>query len=243
MDQKTLKNKLILLANEKHIEFSNKLKINDQYEILGLKIFEIKNIAKQLSREEGINHINDFLMYKEPIFYEELIITYFTFSFFEKNLNRNDFYNYLDQLLKYNNSWATNDTIALSIKPRKKDLFSYYDYLLSKLESKNFWDIRFSIVCLMKSYLTNDYVNETLYHLSKIDNEEYYVEMALGWAFATALAKQREATYPYIFEKKINNKINKKAIQKSIESKRISDIDKEKLKVLRNEINLELKNF
>lgn len=243
MKQEILRKILIESTNEKHIKFSNKLKINNKYKILGLKTNELKTIAKKLSKKEGINHINDFLKYEKPIFYEELIITYFTFTFIEKSLERKYFYNYLDKLLKYNNSWATNDTIALNLKPRNKDLSSYYRYLLSKLNSENFWDIRFSIVSLMKSYLINEYIDNTLYQLSKINNNEYYIEMALGWAFATALAKERDKTYPYIFDRKINNNVNKKAIQKAIESRRISECDKIELKILREKIKEELKQI
>lgn len=243
MKQDLLQKRLLKLKNSNNIQFSNKLKINEEYSILGLKTEQIKEIAKEIAIEEGLTHIDEFLNYKKAFYYEEVIITYFVFSYVEKNMERSIFHSYLNKLLKFNNSWATNDTIALSIKIRKKDLLLHFNYLKEKLKSNNPWDVRFSIVSLMKSYLNDDYIEETLYILSTVIKTDYYVEMALGWAYATALAKQREKTYPYFFEKKIRNTVNKKAIQKSIESKRISDSDKFKLKLLREEINLELKKI
>ncbi|MGD1821287.1 MAG: DNA alkylation repair protein [Pleomorphochaeta sp.] len=237
MKKRELDKILLLESNKKQIEFSNKLKLNDKYKILGIKTNEIKNISKQLSLNEGISHIDDFLNYTEPLIYEEVLISYFTFSFLSKKIDQATFYSYLDKLLKYNNSWSTNDTIALAIKPRKKDLSSYFEYLSNLLKSENLWDIRFAVVSLMKSYLIDEYIEKTLMLFLSVKSEEYYVEMALGWAFATALAKQRDITYPYIFGKKINNRVNKIAIQKSIESRRISESDKIELKKLRNEIN------
>lgn len=237
MKQKQLKELLIAKSNKKHEDFSTKLKINDKYKILGIKLGELKTLAKEISKKEGLSHIDDFLNYKESLFYEEVLISYFTLSYLVKKLDVLVVYKYIDKLLEYNNSWATNDAIALAIVPKKIDLPSYFEYLVSKLDSHYFWDIRFGIVSLMKTYLTDDYIEQTLEKLYNVHNNEYYVQMALGWAYATALAKQRDKTYPYIFEKRIDNKVNKIAIQKSIESSRIKEEDKIKLRELRIEIN------
>ncbi len=237
MKQETLHNLLIEKTDIKNRDFSKKLKVNESYEILGIKMKDLKNIAKEISKCEKLNHIDDFFNYKLPLFYEDVLIAYFTFSFLIKKIDKNQTYKYLDQLLQYNNSWATNDAIALAIIPSKNDLPRYFSYLLSKLNSNYFWDIRFAIVSLMKTYLTDDYIDNTLKAFNEVQNNEYYVQMALGWAYATALAKQREKTYPYIFNKKIKNKVNKIAIQKAIESTRIRREDKIKLRILRDEIN------
>jgi 3-methyladenine DNA glycosylase AlkD len=238
MKQKLLKAELLNFSNKNNSKFANKLKINDEYEILGLKTKIIKDIAKNIYVNEKENHVKDFLSYKEPLFYEEVSTTYFYFSLLAKDLDFDTFIKMLNDLLKYNNSWATNDTLALAIKPNKKIIDLYFNYLKEKITSSNPWDIRFATVSLMKSYLEDNYIDQTLEILSKVNNQEYYVEMALGWAFATALAKQRDKTYPYLFEKKITPRVNKKAIQKSIESLRISESDKIKLKQLREEVKL-----
>lgn len=64
----------------------------------------------------------------------------------------------------------------------------------------------------------------------KMSNNEYYVNMMKAWFFATALAKQYEATLPYIKEKRLDNWSHNKAIQKSIESFRVPKEHKEELK-------------
>ena len=237
MKQETLHNLLIEKTDIKNRDFSIKLKVNETYEILGIKMKDLKEIAKELCKNEGLIHLEDFFNYRKPLFYEDVLISYFTLSFMIKKIDIKTTHLYLDNLLKYNNSWATNDAIALAIIPSKKDLDIHYKYLLSKLSSTNYWDIRFAIVSLMKSYLNDEYIDSTLKALYEIQNNEYYVQMALGWAFATALAKQKDKTYPYIFNKIINPKVNKIAIQKAIESKRISEEDKIKLRILRDEVN------
>jgi hypothetical protein len=67
----------------------------------------------------------------------------------------------------------------------------------------------------------------------KVKSEEYYINMMRAWYFATALAKQYDAILPYIEEKRLDTWSHNKAIQKSIESNRITDEQKKYLKTLK----------
>ena len=64
-------------------------------------------------------------------------------------------------------------------------------------------------------------------------SEEYYVKMMIAWYFATALAKQYEAVLPYLEGKRLDTWTHNKAIQKSVESYRITPEQKEYLKTLK----------
>ena len=57
--------------------------------------------------------------------------------------------------------------------------------------------------------------------------------MMIAWFFATALAKRYDETVPYIEQHRLDEWVHKKAIQKAIESFRVSDAHKEYLKRLR----------
>lgn len=63
-----------------------------------------------------------------------------------------------------------------------------------------------------------------------IDPDKYYVEMMRAWFFATALAKQYDATFPYIKNKKLDAWTHNKIIQKACESFRVSEGHKKELK-------------
>ena len=60
--------------------------------------------------------------------------------------------------------------------------------------------------------------------------------MMVAWYFATALAKQREAILPYFEQQRLEPWTHNKAIQKAIESRRISAEDKAYLRTLRVKI-------
>ena len=54
--------------------------------------------------------------------------------------------------------------------------------------------------------------------------------MMVAWYFATALAKQWEATFPYITEVQLSPFVHNKTIQKAVESYRITAEKKQQLK-------------
>jgi hypothetical protein len=63
--------------------------------------------------------------------------------------------------------------------------------------------------------------------------DRYYVQMVIAWYFATALAKQWNATFPYIKNRKLSPWIHAKTIQKACESYRITDEQKKILRALK----------
>ena len=69
--------------------------------------------------------------------------------------------------------------------------------------------------------------------VAKERSEEYYVNMMIAWYFATALAKQYDAVLPFIEEHRLDKWTNNKAIQKAVESYRITDEQKAYLKTLK----------
>lgn len=64
-------------------------------------------------------------------------------------------------------------------------------------------------------------------------NPEYYVQMEVAWYFATALAKHWDDALPYIEKRKLDAWTHNKAIQKSIESFRVTDEHKAYLRKLK----------
>ena len=86
---------------------------------------------------------------------------------------------------------------------------------------------------LMNFYLDEDFSPEYLRLAADVRTVEYYVNMMIAWYLATALAKQWEATIPYLEERRLPEWIHRKTIQKAIESYRITPEQKVYLKSLR----------
>ena len=135
------------------------------------------------------------------------------------------------RFLPYINTWATCDI------PRPKCFAKNKAELLPVIKewiaSGDTYTIRYGIGTLMSFYLDEDFKPEYIEIAAEVESEEYYVNMMIAWYLATALAKQWDATIPYLEERKLSPWVHRKTIQKAVESYRITDEQKVYLKTLR----------
>ena len=122
---------------------------------------------------------------------------------------------------------------ALSPKVFKKHLPELYEKIKVWMHSDRTYTVRFSISMLMSHYLDDAFLPEMPDLVAAIRSEEYYINMMIAWYFATALAKQYDAALPFIKEHRLEKWTHNKAIQKAIESYRISDESKLYLRTLK----------
>ena len=137
----------------------------------------------------------------------------------------------LERFLPYVDNWATCD--QLSPKVLKKQPEATLEAIRKWMASEHVYTIRFGMEMLMSFYLDAWFKPEYLAWVAADRNEEYYVKMMVAWFFATALAKQYEATVPYLERRLLPEWSHKKAIQKACESYRITKEQKEYLRTLK----------
>ena len=133
----------------------------------------------------------------------------------------------VERFLPYVNNWATCD----GLRPRcfAKHTDELLPHIKRWLKSRHEYTVRFGIGVLEAFYLDKAFRKEQLLWVADIDREEYYIRMMQAWYFATALAKQWEATLQVIPTPP--DWVRRKAIQKACESFRVSDEHKN---ILRN---------
>ncbi|WP_028242987.1 DNA alkylation repair protein [Pseudobutyrivibrio ruminis] len=137
----------------------------------------------------------------------------------------------LERFLPYVDNWATCD--QMSPKCFKKNHELLKPYLLNWLKSDDTYTVRFAIVTFMSQFLDDDFDENYLKLISEVKSDEYYINMAISWYFATALAKQYESTIVYIENNVLDTWTHNKTIQKAIESYRVTDEHKSYLKSLK----------
>ena len=86
---------------------------------------------------------------------------------------------------------------------------------------------------LMRFYLDEHFAPAYPSLVAEIRSDEYYVNMMIAWYFATALAKRYDEILPYIEENRLDRWTHNKAIQKALESDRISGERKAYLRTLK----------
>lgn len=137
----------------------------------------------------------------------------------------------VEAFLPFVDNWAVCD--IMSPKVFKKHKAELMERIHAWIGSEHTYTCRFGMEMLMSHYLDEDFKAEYLELPASVHREEYYVQMMQAWFYATALAKQWDATIPYIREEKLDKWVHNKSIQKARESYRITAEQKEYLKELK----------
>ena len=224
---KVISDKLFSLQDVKYQVFTSKLIPNiDQNKIIGVKTPIIRKLAKEIVNEP---YIEDFLTELPHTYHEENILHGTILTMKYKDIDT--LLKKIDEFLKYVDSWAVCDTINPKLFKKYPD--KVYKYIQKWLKSNDEYTIRFGVVSLLQFYLDDNFNDEILILTKRINSEYFYVKMALAWFYSFALIKQYDVTIKLFENKELNQWIHNKAIQKAVESYRISDERKLYLKTLK----------
>lgn len=221
----TVERRLRELADPKYRSFQAKLVPTvAEDSVLGVRIPDIRRLAKELDRSER----SEFLSELPHRFYDENILHSAVLC------NIRDFPEALaetERFLPFIDNWAVCDT--LSPKCFSKHKAELLPNIRRWMKSGRTYTVRFGTGMLMRHFLDADFKPEYLCWAAEIKSEEYYVNMMTAWFFATALAKQYDFAVGYIDERRLGEIPHKMAIQKALESFRVSDEHKEHLRAQR----------
>lgn len=221
--------KLFQLQDIKYQDFQAKLIPTISADnFIGVRTPDLRKYAKELIYNDNYS---SFLKELPHTYFDENQLHAFLLSEIK---NFDACITYINQFLPYVDNWATCDQMSPRIF--KKNHSELLFYIKRWIKSSDTYTIRFGIRMLMNHFLDDDFQEEYLNMVCQIHSSEYYVNMMVAWYFATALAKQYEATIPYLVNKKLDSWIHNKTIQKAIESYRITPDEKKYLKKLKLKI-------
>lgn len=214
--EEEFRHRLFSLQDIKYKEFQCKLMptVNPDV-VIGVRTPELRKLARELSK---LPEASQFLSILPHTYYEENNLHGFLI---ETIKNYETAIAAVEAFLPYIDNWATCD--LMTPKAFKNHRPALYEKINAWLKSDRTYTVRFGIGMLMRLYLDDNFRPEILEQVASIRSEEYYVNMMIAWFFATALAKQYDAALPYIQEHRLEKWTNNKAIQKAVESYRISD--------------------
>ncbi len=212
--------------DEKYRDFQSALMPTIPKEtVIGVRTPALRKIAKQILRDgSSETHLRAI---PHEYFEEDQLHAFIISDLKDFNAAIDE----LDRFLPYVNNWATCDQTSPKVFKAHRD--ELMPHILRWLGSEHTYAIRFAILTLMRHFLEDDFTPEHLDLAASACCEEYYINMMVAWFFATALDKQYEATLEFIESKKLPKRTHNKAIQKAIESYRISPEQKAYLKALK----------
>lgn len=221
---------LIALKDDKNSEFQAKLTPGvDKEKFLGVRVPDARKLAKRICKaDDAANLINEFMNTLPHDYFDENMLHALLISEmkdYEACIKE------IDKFLPYVDNWAVCDIMSPKMFKKHKDKLIEKIRLWSASEET--YTCRFGMEMLMSFYLDDDFEQEYLNIPAAVHSDEYYVNMMIAWFFATALAKQWDATVGYIENNCLDTWVHNKTIQKARESYRITPEQKEYLKGLK----------
>lgn len=217
---------LCKVKDDKYKEFQSALVPNISKDtILGVRTPEMRKIAKDMfNTDEG----KKFLKKLPHKYYEENLVHFFMIAMIK---DFDECVKETERFLPYIDCWPVCDQSSPKAFKKKHD--ELLPLIKKWIDSDHVYTSRFGMRMLMNEFLGEDFKPEYLKWVASKKGEDYYLKMMVAWYFATALAKQYDATIPFFEKHILDDWCHKKAIQKAIESFRVSDEHKEYLKTLR----------
>lgn len=222
-----IKKKLFELTDKKYKEFHSGL-CPGTNNIIGVRVPVLRNYAKELVKEykaeELLKQIDD--QYYEEVMLQGMII----------GASKEDFNIIQERIQKFVpkiDNWAICDTFCAGLKITKKYKKEMWSLIQKYLKSNREFEIRFSIVMILDYYIEELYLEKNFLIFDSITSQDYYVQMAVAWAISICLIKFYDSTIEYLKKAKLDKFTYNKALQKAIESYRISDEQKDVLRSMK----------
>lgn len=228
-----IQNQLHEMSEEKYGDFQSSLIPGlDRSRIIGVRTPALRSFAKEILKS---GEHTDFISCLPHEYFDEMQLHAFIIS------ELKDFETCMaevESFLPYVDNWATCDQLSPKVFGKKKDgRLVYGSRLLESidkwLEAEHTYTVRVGIGMLMQHYLDEDFDISYMDRIAGIRSEEYYINMMTAWYFATALAKRWDDALAVLNENRLDKWTHNKAIQKAIESRRISDGQKQLLRTLK----------
>ena len=227
--KKTIYNELLEFQDLKYRDFQAPLVPNISKEtMIGVRTPDMRKVAKDFFGTPEAKELLSELPHK---YYEENLIHFFMVAMIK---DFDECITAVEKFLPYIDCWPVCD--QSSPKVFKKNHEKILPYIKKWISSDHVYTARFGMRILMNEFLGEDFKPEYLKLVAEKKGEDYYLKMMQAWFFATALAKQYDATLPFIEERRLEGWTHNKAIQKALESFRVSDEHKEYLRKLKVEI-------
>ena len=222
----SLREKLFELRDLKYRDFHSRLIPSvPKEQVIGIRTPVLRKFAKECAKTE---EAAEFIKILPHGYYEEnnlhmLIIS--GIRDYEVCIAE------IERFLPFIDNWATCDMpVPRCFYENKEDVL---ERAKGWIKSDEPFMVRYGIGVLMSMFLDEDFDSVYPKLVASVRSEQYYVNMMIAWYFATALAKRWEEVIPFIEKRQLDKWTHNKAIQKAVESYRITSEQKAYLKSLK----------
>ncbi len=223
--RKEIIDKLRELSDAKYKEFHSSL-CPETSNIIGVRVPILRKYAKELYKEYKIDILKEIgdTYYEERLLKGMIICELKSVQTVKKCLKT-----FVPKI----NNWAVCDITCGGLKIIKKNKNEFWELIQKYLKSNSEFEIRFALVLLLDYYLDEEHIDEVLEISKNVKHDGYYVKMANAWLLSMCLVKFYDKTIDYLKNNEFDEFTYNKALQKAIESFRITEEQKDELRKMK----------
>ncbi|MEG0615036.1 MAG: DNA alkylation repair protein [Oscillospiraceae bacterium] len=218
--------RLFELSDEKYRDFHSKL-CPTKGAIIGVRMPKMRDFAAEIAKGDWRKYLAD----AGDEFYEETLLQGLVIGAAKVDVDEK--LAYLAAFVPKIDNWATCDCTCAGLKFVKKNLEKVWDFLQLYTKSNEEFSIRFSIVTMLDYYVNTDYLPQLFAVFDNVNHEGYYVKMAVAWAISVCFVEFPSETFSYFSVCKLDDFTFNKSLQKIVESFRVTDENKAKIRSLK----------
>lgn len=218
----------ILLKNvdEGYRHFTAKLLPVDT-NLLGVRLPILKKIAQEIANDDW----QSFLEKEKDLYFEDFMLKGFVIGQIHSNIET--ILPYIQDFVPKINNWSVCDSFCAALKITNKNKDVMWKFIQPYFLSSQEYEVRFAVVMALDFFLDDEYIEKVLRRLDSIQHEAHYVKMAVAWALSVCYIKQKKHTEKFLLKNHLDDFTYNKALQKMLESRRVSVHDKARLKTLK----------
>ena len=213
--------------DEKYKEFHSSLVLNSKYEMIGIRVPVMRQIAKTISKTTDVEA---FLANSKDKYYEEVLIQGLVIASIkdEKIFNK-----YFTKYIKKIDNWAICDSFCNSIKIVEKYEDKYFKESIELALNEQEFLSRVGLVTILNHFISAQNLDTIFDTLNKIESDKFYINMAEAWLICEMYIHFTKETKDFLRKNKLNKFTQNKAVSKIHDSYRVSVEEKEFLNKLR----------
>ena len=129
-------------------------------------------------------------------------------------------------------NWSVCDSFCSTLKIVGRHRAQLWPFVTGCLRSGEEYTARFGAVMLLDYYVDREYLGEALAELEQVDQDSYYVKMAVAWALSMFYLEFPKETGAFLADCRLDDFTYHKALQKICESRRADREMKERVRTM-----------
>ncbi len=221
-----IKERLKNLADEKYRSFCSGL-VPGSVNMLGVRLPLLRGLAREIAAADWRRYLEE----SDDEFFEEIMLRGFIIGLVK--IDTAERLRLVAEFVPKISNWSLCDSFSAGLKFVNKNKMLVWEFLQPYFKSAKEFEIRFAVVMGMDYFIDDEHIDDFIRLMDGIRNDGYYVKMAVAWALSVCYVKFPGRTMAYLTDNKLDDFTYNKALQKIIESNRVSNETKDLMRSMK----------